>query len=108
LLKDSPLQPCGLIFSTSGLAKTVDFKFKGLKDKRRVQANFILEVMKQGGVAVIVVMETWFASQPDMPADFTTSLAEYRGAKRPLSSKDHPCSVPKSSWFSRSAGRDQQ
>ena len=46
LLKDGSLQPCGLIFTTSGLAKTVEFKFKGLKDKRRVQANFRFEVMK--------------------------------------------------------------
>lgn len=77
LLKDGSLQPCGLIFTTSGLAKTVEFKFKGLKDKRRVQANFRLEVMKQGGVALIVVMETWFAAKPDMPSDLTTSLAQY-------------------------------
>ena len=84
LLKDSSLQPCGLIFTTSGLAKTVEFKFKGLKDKRRVQANFRFEVMKQGGVAVIVVMETWFASRPDMPSDLTTSLAEYPKRKEAI------------------------
>ncbi len=84
LLKDGSLQPCGLIFSTSGLTKTVEFKFKGLKDKRRVQANFRFEVMKQGGVAVIVVMETWFASQPDIPADFTTSLADYPRRKEAI------------------------
>jgi hypothetical protein len=84
LRKDGFVQACGLIFTTSGLAKTIEFKFKGLKDKRKIQANFRFEVMKQGGIAVIVVMETWFASQPDMPADFTTSLAEYPGRKEAI------------------------
>ena len=84
LQKDGFLQPCGLIFSTSGLTKTVEFKFKGLKDKRRLQANFRFEVMKQGGVAVIVLMETWFASLPDMPSDLTTSLAEYPKRKEAI------------------------
>ncbi len=77
LQKDGRLDACGLIFTTSGLAKTVEFKFKGLKQKRKIQANFGFEVMKQGGVAVIVVMETWFASHPHVPADFTKSLADY-------------------------------
>ncbi len=84
LQKDGFVQACGLIFTTSGLAKTIEFKFKGLKDKRKIQANFKFEVMKQGGVAVIVVMETWFASQPDMPEDFTTSLAEYPRRKEAI------------------------
>ena len=84
LQKDGSLQPCGLIFTTSGLAKAVEFKFKGLKEKRKIQANFRFEVTKQGGVAVIVVMETWFASQPDMPADLTTSLAEYPRRKEAI------------------------
>ncbi|MGO9566658.1 MAG: hypothetical protein ACLP5H_03855 [Desulfomonilaceae bacterium] len=77
LLKDGFVHPVGLIFTTAGLDKTVEFKFKGLKHKRRVQADFKFEVMEQRGIAVIVVMETWFASQPDMPADFTKSLADY-------------------------------
>ena len=50
---------------------------RALKISAECKANFRFEVMKQGGVAVIVVMETWFASQPDMPADFTKSLADY-------------------------------
>ena len=84
LQKDGSLQPCGLIFTTSGLAKAVEFKFKGLKEKRKIQANFKFEVMKQGGVAVIVVMETWFASRPDMPSDLTTPLAEYPKRKEAI------------------------
>ncbi|MGB6065720.1 MAG: hypothetical protein WBG50_13005 [Desulfomonilaceae bacterium] len=84
LQKDGHLDACGLIFTTSGLAKTIEFKFKGIKQKRKIQANFKFEVMKQGGVAVIVVMETWFASRPDMPSDLTASLAEYPRRKEAI------------------------
>ena len=84
LRKDGFLHPCGLIFTTSGLAKTIEFKFKGLKEKRRVQASFKFEIIKQAAVAVIMVMETWFASQPDMPLDLTKSLAEYPRHKEAL------------------------
>ncbi len=84
LRKDGFVHPVGLIFTTSGLDKTVEFKFKGLKDKRRVQADFKFQVMKYRGVAVIVVMETWFASRPDMPSDLTTSLADYPRRKEAI------------------------
>ena len=84
LQKDGFLEACGLIFTTSGLAKTIEFKFKGLKQKRKIQANFRFEVMKLGAVAIIVVMETWFASLPDMPSDLTKSLAEYPRRKEAI------------------------
>jgi len=77
LLRDGFLQPCGLIFTATGLSKIVEFHFKGIKQKRRAQADFKREVIRHGGIAVVIVMEAWFAFAPDLPTDLTISLEHY-------------------------------
>ncbi len=84
LLKDGFLRPCGLIFTEKGLAKVVEFRFKDLRQKRRALAAFKREVLKQGGRAVIVVAETWFVLNPDLPVDLTKSLEHHPGRQEAI------------------------
>lgn len=84
LLKDGFLKPCGLIFTEKGLAKVVEFRFKDVGQKRRGQAAFKREVINEGGIAVLIVLESWFVFKPDLPVDITKSLEHHPGRQEAI------------------------
>jgi hypothetical protein len=69
LRKHGSLKPVGLAYRPDGFIDTFAFVWSDLNEKRKVQRDFQVELLKLDAVAAVVVSETWARFAEDGPID---------------------------------------
>ena len=69
LRKHGFLKPMGLAYRPDGFIDTFTFVWANVDEKRNVQRDFQVELLKLGVVAAVVISETWAKFAEDGPID---------------------------------------
>ncbi|MEW6136907.1 MAG: hypothetical protein AB1733_01655 [Thermodesulfobacteriota bacterium] len=86
LRKHGFLKPVGLAYRPDGFIDTFAFAWSNLDEKREVQRDFQLELLRLDAVAAVIISETWakFAEDGPIDLDDQRSVRDMPGRKDAL------------------------
>jgi hypothetical protein len=65
LIRDGRLQPCGLVFTSAGMAHVFPVEFRDIQEKRVMQGAFRYLLRQVKAKAAVMVMESWVKMADD-------------------------------------------
>ncbi len=78
LKKHGSLTPVGLAYDPKGFVHTFTLLWADSAEKRKVQRDFQLELLKLGAVAAVIISETWAKFADDGPLDLNDQSRSVR------------------------------
>lgn len=78
LRKHGILKPIGLAYRPDGFIDTFAFAWSNLDEKRKVQRDFQVELLRLDAVAAVIISETWARFAEDGPIDLKNDQRSVR------------------------------